>query len=93
MKAENELHFVDSTNYQSLETAPPQNLTPVQNYPPVVPNYVPVQNFVPSDSPISSRLIGTKMVRIRIEQKCADCSCNKAFFKINTIDRVDDLNR
>ena len=93
MKADNEMHFVDNTNYQSLETAPPQNLTSVQNLPPVVvPNYVPVPNFVPSDSPISSRLIGTKMVRIRFETKCADCSCNKPFFKINTIDKIDDLN-
>ena len=58
MKADNEMHFVDNTNYQSLETAPPQNLTSVQNLPPVVlPNYVPVPNFVPNDSPISSRLI------------------------------------
>ena len=95
MKADNEMHFVDNTNYQSLETAPPQNLTSVQNLPPVVlPNYVPVPNFVPSDSPISSRLIGTKIVRIRIETKCvcADLSCNKPFFKINTIDKIDDLN-
>ena len=84
MKADNEMHFVDNTNYQSLETAPPQNLTSVQNLPPVVlPNYVPVPNFVPSDSPISSRLIGTKMVRIRIETKCvcADLSGNKPFLK------------
>ena len=36
MKADNEMHFVDNTNYQSLETAPPQNLTSVQNLPPVV---------------------------------------------------------
>ena len=76
MKNENELKFVDNSN-----------LGTTQNQ-----NYAPIPNYSPNDNSLSSRLIGTKMVRIRIGTKWKDCTVNKPFFKINTISKIDDNN-
>ena len=49
-----------AANYQPIQTAPAPNYSPV-------PNYVPVQNFIPSEGTQNSRLMNTKIVRIRVE--------------------------
>lgn len=79
MTNNNELNY--NANYQSLQTAPNQN-------------YVAVPNYVPNDGSASSRLINTKMVRIRMEKKfaCNFNSCTKPYFAVNTISRIDDNN-
>lgn len=81
MNQEKELNFVANSNYQYLQGAS-------------IPNYAPVPNYAPSDGSLSSRLINTKMVRIRILQKCvwSDLTCNKSYFHVNTISTIDDLN-
>ena len=81
MKNDKELYFVDNSNYQNLQTAPNQN-------------YAPVPNYAPDDGSPSSKLINTKMVRIRYGTKCSmeECTADKLYFQINTISRIDDLN-
>jgi len=84
--ATGELHSVEGTNYQSFQTAPNQNYVPVANY-------VPVQT-APNDGSPSSKLINTRMVRIRFAVKC-DCplfNYSEPYYQINTISRIDDLN-
>ena len=73
-------------NYQPFQPTPNQNYSPD-------PNYIPVQTS-PNDGSISSRLASTRMVRIRIQTKCvcSELTCNKPFFQINTISKIDDLN-
>ena len=76
-----------AANYQPIQTAPAPNYSPV-------PNYVPVQNFIPSEGTQNSRLMNTKIVRIRVETKCVceDLACAKPFFKVNTVSKIDDVN-
>ena len=47
---------------------------------------------IPGGDP-SSRLMGTRIVRIRFATKCACIKgCKKYYYQINTISRIDDLN-
>lgn len=83
-----ELKFVDDSNYQALQNAPNQAYPLLPNQ-----NYSPVPNTIPMDGSISSRLMSTKMVRIRLASKCAcNRSCSTPYYQINTIARIDDLN-
>lgn len=54
------------------------------------------QNFVtyPNDGSITSRLMNTKIVRIRLGKRCACVKgCRKMYFEVNTITRRDDNDR
>ena len=84
----NELRPVDDSNYQALQNAPNQAYPLLPNQ-----NYSPVPNTVPVDGSISARLMGAKIVRIRLASKCAcNKSCSTPYYQINTVARVDDLN-
>ena len=80
MRKENEMQFVD-TNEQPLKPSDNQN-------------YSPVPNYSPNDGSSSSRLINTRMVRIRYGTKLAigKCSSEKPYYQINTITCIDDNN-
>ena len=53
-------------------------------------NYSPVPNY----SNDGSKLGSTRMVRIRLDRKCAlsECRTDKPYFQINSISAIDDLN-
>ena len=78
MRKENEMQFVD-TNEQPLKPSDNQN-------------YSPVPNYSPNDGSSSSRLINTRMVRIRYETKFVFCNSEKRNYQINTISCIDDNN-
>lgn len=80
MRNENEMQFVDTNN---------QPLQPSDNQ-----NYSPVPNYSPNDGSSSSRLINTRMVRIRYGTKCvvSECNSSKPFYQVNTISAIDDNN-
>ena len=54
------------------------------------------QNYspVPSSSPSDGKLGGVRMVRIRLDRKCApsECRTDKPYFQINSISAIDDNN-
>ena len=84
--ATGELYPAGGTNYQSFQPAPNQNYVPPGNY-------VPVQT-APNDGSASSKLINTRMIRIRFATKC-DCpliNYSRPYYQVNAISRVDDLN-
>ena len=80
MRKENEMQFVH-TNEQLLKPSDNQN-------------YSPVPNYSPNDGSSSSRLINTRMVRIRYETKFVfgECNSEKRNYQINTISCIDDNN-
>lgn len=51
-------------------------------------------SVINNNNDILSRLINTKMIRIRLHTKNACVTgCKKPFYEINTISRIDDINR
>ena len=80
MRNENEMKFID-TNEEP-------------NQPSANQNYSPVPNYSPNDGSSSSRLIKTRMVRIRYGTKCSveECRTAKPFYQINTISAIDNNN-
>ena len=80
MRKENEMQFVH-TNEQLLKPSDNQN-------------YSPVPNYSPNDGSSSSRLINTRIVRIRYETKLAigEYNSEKRNYQVNTISCIDDNN-
>ena len=82
-KDESEMHLMENVNYSQTPTTQ-QNIV-----------YPTTQMPVPNDGSIESRLMNTKIVRLRISERC-ECNCNRCkalFYTVNTVSRIDDLNR
>ena len=75
----------DNTNIL-MKSEDRQNFNPV-----IIPPPIPVIN---NNSDVFSRLMNTKMLRIRLNSKYACVTgCKKPFYEIYTISRIDDINR
>ena len=74
----------DNTNIL-MKSEDRQNFNPI-----IIPPPIPVIN----NNDVFSRLMNTKMLRIRLNSKYACVTgCKKPFYEINTISRIDDNNR
>ena len=81
-KDESEMHLMENVNYSQTPTTQ-QNIV-----------YPTTQMPVPNDGSIESRLMNTKIVRLRISERC-ECNCHGykyLFYIVNTVSRIDDLN-
>ena len=55
-------------------------------------NFIPMPVSFPQGDP-ASRLMGTKIVRIRFATKCACVKgCKKLFYHVNTVSKIDDIH-
>ena len=79
MRNDNEMHFIDESNEQTIQTSN---------------NYSPVPSDVPNDGSTASKLANAKMVRIRMSTKCSvpDVTWKKPYYQINAISTIDDNN-
>ena len=79
MRNDNEMHFIDESNEQTIQTSN---------------NYSPVPSDVPNDGSTASKLANAKMVRIRVTTKCApsDLTWKKPYYQINVISTIDNQN-
>jgi len=79
MRNDNEMHFIDESNEQTIQTSN---------------NYSPVPSDVPNDGSTASKLANAKMVRIRVSTKCApsDLTWKKPYYQINVISTIDNHN-
>ena len=70
------------------QNANPKNVPPTETRL----DFVPVPVAVPA-ADLSSRIMGTRIVRIHINEKCGcNKSCSKPFYQVNTVARIDDVN-